>query len=32
MPPKRQTLFRDVGAARGRPDKNLYYDEENFAA
>lgn len=32
MPPKRQTLFRDVWAARGRPDKNLYYDEENFAA
>lgn len=32
MPPKRQTLFRDVWTARGRPDKNLYYDEENFAA
>ena len=32
MPPTRQPLFRDVWAARGRPDKNLYYDEENFAA
>ena len=33
MPPKRQTLFRDVWAARGKPmDANLYYDEQNFAA
>ena len=33
MPPKRQTLFRDVWVARGKSrDANNYYDEENFAA